>query len=274
MIPGGFCKERWVVVKAKHRQSSQRRDDINDECVLKRTEGGAMSIEWPEVGKLTVPFVTAILMLWVKAWVEKVISRSTKQDALAHLIKDQIDGVPKAIDALINIAKASHRGRLRLVSFDVSALISKYACDLSELDAKRAYLYSDLVSSVEIVNKGLARLYSFTLEKAKIEPNKPQQRLDRAIGGQAEITAKDTVTFAIAAIKVLKTIPEKRRNADHETLDSLDQKIRESERKLETWPLLTNAGQGFQQDNNSPHLAQLQARYIAIRNWLAAFVGG
>src|SRR5690349_16025370 len=113
-----------------------------------------MNIEGLDVVKLTVPFVAAILMVWIKAWIEASSQRGNKRHALSRLISDEINGLPSAVQALRGIAESATNAKLRLVSLDVSSLIPKLASDLTDLDARHAYRYADLVSSIEIVNKG------------------------------------------------------------------------------------------------------------------------
>lgn len=43
-----------------------------------------MTIAWLDVIKLTVPFVTAVLMVWIKAWIEIYLATSSKQHALSR----------------------------------------------------------------------------------------------------------------------------------------------------------------------------------------------
>jgi len=195
-----------------------------------------MLVSWSDVLKLTVPFATAVLLVWIRAWIHDLRARNAKQKALTRMIKDELETLPDAVDSLKRMAGSSREGKLRLVSFDIPGLISTYACDLSGLDTKRAYLCSDLVSSIEIVNKGLGRLSSFLIERAKVQGGNLSKRLDNVIIGQAEITASDVVSFGKSALKMMEEIPKKRRNADSQDMGNLQKKIESSKKKLARWP--------------------------------------
>ena len=106
-----------------------------------------MTIAWLDVIKLTVPFVTAVLMVWIKAWIEIYLATSSKQHALSRLVSDELNSLQPAVDSLRRIAESAVHKKLRLVSLNVSSLLSEFACDLSALDAKQAYRYADLASS-------------------------------------------------------------------------------------------------------------------------------
>lgn len=192
-----------------------------------------MSIEWKDVLKLSVPFVTAVLLVWIRTWVHDYQARKAKHKALTRLIKDVIQMLPDDVATLARVAESSRKGNIRLVSFDIPSLISKFACDLSELDTKRAYFYSDLVSSIEIVNKGLVRLRSLILERIKVDATNLIERLDLAISTQANIIAHDLVSFSNSALKVMEEIPKWRRNADSQSMKNLERKIESAKKELE-----------------------------------------
>lgn len=194
-----------------------------------------MTISWLDVLKLSVPFVTAVVMIWIKAAVEKYLARRGMLRALEPLLKDELQTLPDAVEALVRIGDAARRGTLRLVSFDVTSLIAKYASDLSALDSARAYIYSDLVSSVELVNKGLSRLSLLIVERAKAAEADASGRLDRAVNGQARITAMDFVAFGESTLKTLK---EMRPNLDGQTIDDLGRRVETAKSKANDWPTM------------------------------------
>jgi hypothetical protein len=193
-----------------------------------------MQIDWLDVLKLTVPFVTAILMVWIKTSIETHLSRGNKQHALSRLISDELGHLQEAVDALKRIAESAKNGKLRLVSIDVSGLMSKFASDLSDLDARQAYRYSDLVSSVELVNKGLERLSSLVLTRAAARDQEVVSQIDRAIVGQSKITA------------VATAIPQRHRYMDAQALTNLVTVIEHAEKTMQEWPSAPSAAGNIQ----------------------------
>ena len=105
-----------------------------------------------------------------------------------------------------------------LVSMHVPNLISKNIADLSEVDSKNAYYYSNLLSSIEVVKLGLDRLFVLILKRAKVKANK---ELDLAISAQAKITASDSVSYGNEALKVIKIIGKN----NNELIDKLEKEI-------------------------------------------------
>ena len=195
-----------------------------------------MSITWIDVLKLTVPFVTAILLVWIKAWIETSNARRAKQLAISRVLKEEIQGLPVAIDALVRKAEASRRGKVQFVAFAIPSIITKYADNLSEMNSSSAYFYSHLAASIEVANKGLDRLAYFTLERARTDVDGIATKLDRAIMGQAKITGSDFVSFGKSAISVLKELPPKRRNADSQSMVNIEKKLNSPSQKWKLGP--------------------------------------
>src|SRR5260370_12012191 len=69
-------------------------------------EGGKMQVTWLDVVKLTIPFVTAISMVWIKAWVEEHLARKGKQQALARGISDELHSFNAPFHPLKTIAQS------------------------------------------------------------------------------------------------------------------------------------------------------------------------
>lgn len=195
-----------------------------------------MKLEWIDILKLTVPFVTAILMVWIKSWIETWLTRKNKQHALSRLINDGLQDSLPTVEALSHIAESACKGNLRLVSIEISSLTSRFACDLADLDAKQAYCYADLASSQELVNKGLSRLSSFILSRVTATTMEVASQLDRAIHAQARITATDFITFCKSSLMVIKAIPEKYRYGDAQTLQNMEYLVTIAENHTKKWP--------------------------------------
>ena len=188
-------------------------------------------ITWLDVVKLTVPFLFSIILIWIKGWYDRWSDRNSKQRVLSRLLLDELQTLPRAIEELGEISDASGRGKLRLVSFDIPSLVSGYSRDLAALDAGNSYIYSNLSSFFEIANKGVERLSTLTLDRAKAGDKESIERLNDAIKGQCRITAKDFITYGKAARGTLDVIPEKNKSIDKQTLDDLDRRIRDGEAK-------------------------------------------
>ena len=199
-----------------------------------------MTIAWLDVIKLTVPFVTAVLVVWIKAWIEIYLATSSKQHALSRLISDELNSLQPAVDSLRRIAESAVHKKLRLVSLNVSSLLSEFACDLSALDAKQAYRYADLASSVDLVVLGLTRLSSLVVTRASAKEDDVKSQIDRAICGQSKIAASDIVALAKSELEVAKSIPKRRRYIDDQALSAFTAKVGDAEKSLENWPTLAD----------------------------------
>jgi len=195
-----------------------------------------MKIEWLDILKLTVPFLTAVLMVWIKSWIESNLSRRHKQHALSRLLSDELQNSQSTVQALSRIAESAAQGKLRLVSIDVSTLISKLSCDLADLDSTHAYSYADLASSMEIVNKGLTRLASLTLTRASASTKEIGDHLNRAIYAQAKITCADFLSLYKVFLEVLKRIPTKYRYGDDQSLRNLEEGVAKAKNASDDWP--------------------------------------
>lgn len=198
-----------------------------------------MSVDWTEALKFAVPLFTAILMVWVKGWIETRVSRGNKQHALSRLLHDELYTSIDTVQGLKRIATSASQGKLRLVSVDVSNLISKLSCDLADLDPKRAYCYAGLASSLELVNKGLQRLTALTLSRAGASTKEISSQLDKVIIGQSKIIAGDYITMSKAALAVMKVTPSKHRfNADPQAMKNMEDSIPAAEKERSEWPSL------------------------------------
>ena len=198
-----------------------------------------MTIEWLDVFKLSMPLLTAILMVWIKGWIETVLARNKKQHALSRLLHDELISLTPTVQALKRMAQSSSQGKLRLLSVDVSSLVSKFAAELADLDPKRSYRYAELASSLEIVNKGFQRLAAMTLSRASASSKDVGAQIDRALAGQAKITASDYITASKAALLVIKAIPTRNRyNNDAQALSTMDNAILDAEKERTDWPEL------------------------------------
>jgi hypothetical protein len=196
-----------------------------------------MNIDWLDILKIAAPLFTAIVMVWVKGWIESCVSRINKQHALSRLLHDEFQDLTATVQALKRIATSATQSKLRLVSVDVSSLISKFSCDLADLDPKRSYCYADLASKLELVNKGLQRLSNFTLNRAGASSKDVLLQLDSAIIGQAKITAGDYITMSKAALEVIKIIPERLRvNSDPQVMKNIEDSLLAAENEREEWP--------------------------------------
>lgn len=195
-----------------------------------------MQIEWIDVLKLTIPFVTTILMVWIKAWIENNLSRKNKQLVLSRLISDELSQLQHGVQVLKTTAEAAKAGKLNLASFDVSNLLSKFASDLSDLDAEQAYVYSDLISSIAIANGGTSRLSSLILSRANSKEPEISSRIERCIIGQTKITAIDFISFAESGMKVLNAIPRHIRYTDDQALNQLNSTVANAKSFIEQWP--------------------------------------
>jgi len=199
-----------------------------------------MDINWSDVAKLAVPFITAILMVWIKAWIENRQARRNKQHALSRLLSEENQTLLATVQVFKRIAESATKGKLRLVSVDVPSLISKFSCDLADLDSKHAYCYADLASTHELVNKGIARLSALVLSRASASSKEVIQQLDRAIIGQSKITAGDCIAMSKTSLKVIKLIPQEiRYSSDSQAMDALEQQIQLAEKDKEVWPSIS-----------------------------------
>lgn len=200
-----------------------------------------MDMNWIDVVKLATPLLTAILMVWIKAWIENRQARRNKQHALSRLLSEENSNLLVTVQAFKRIAESATNGKLRLVSVDISSLISKISSDLTDLDSKRAYCYADLASVHEIVNKGLARLSSLVLSRANASSKEIAQQLDKAIIGQTQITAGDCISLSKSALNVIRVIPDKvRYSADAQAIAALEQQIHLAEKEKESWPCVAS----------------------------------
>lgn len=197
-----------------------------------------MHIEWLDVLKLTVPLLIAVLMVWVKTKIENHMLRKSIQLTLSRLINDEVTQLPDAVDALKQIAEAAKNGRLRLVSMDVSPLLTKLSLDLTILDAANAYCYVALASSAEVVNKGIARLSSLVLSRATTTDDKVSDQLDRVLISQSQAVALDCVTLGEAYVKAVQEIPSKGRYQDAQGINTLTNLISSARMHTEPWPIL------------------------------------
>lgn len=195
-----------------------------------------MHVEWMDIVKLTVPFITAILMVWIKAWIESRLERKHKQHALSRVINEELHFSRETVLGLSHIAESATNGKLRLVSIDVSTLLEKFAYELADLDSKQAYLYADLASSVELVNKGLSRLYSLMLSRSTAIESDVAAQLDRVIYGQARITAADYISLCKVCLTVFEKIPMRHRYGDDQALKNMRDEVVSAENTLTTWP--------------------------------------
>jgi len=196
-----------------------------------------MSGDWIDVSKYAAPLLTAILMVWIKGWIETRVARGNKQHALSRLLHDEFYASTMTVQGLKRIALSASQGKLRLVSVDVSNLVSKLSCDLADLDPKRAYCYAELASSLELVNKGLERLTTLTLSRAGASTKDIGSQLDRAIIGQSKITAGDYITMSKAALAVIKVMPSRHRfNSDPQAMQTMESSIPAAEKELQQWP--------------------------------------
>lgn len=194
---------------------------------------------WVDVIKLSVPFVTAVLMVWIKAAIESSLAQHNKRHALSRVLSDELSEARKTAEVLSRIAGSAAAGKMRLVSLDLSSLIPKLACDLAEIDTKQAYRYAGLASSAELVNKGLARLAALSLSRVTAATEEIRNRIDRTIIGQAKITAADYVGFCGAQFEVLNAIPPRSRYPDEQVIRTLGKQIEDAKKVLEDWPQLT-----------------------------------
>ena len=194
---------------------------------------------WLDVLKLTVPFVTAIMMVWIKTTIESAMVKKNKQHALSRLISEEVGELPDVANALKRIAESASKSKLRLVTINNSSLIGKLCSDLSDLDAKHAYCYSDLASSIDITNEGLVRLSSFIEKRASSDSEKITSQLDRIIIGQSKILASDFLSLGQSSLKVMGVIPLKNRYGDHQVIEALTRAIENAKQALENWPHLS-----------------------------------
>lgn len=204
-----------------------------------------MPPNWQDVLKIAAPLFIAILMVWIKGWIETKQARDKKQQALTRLMHDGLINLVTVIQALKRMAKSASEGKLRLLSVDVSSLISKFASELADLDPKRSYYYAELASSLEIVNKGFQRLAALTLSRATASSKDISAQIDRALAGQAKITASDYIKACKAALAVVKAIPPGNRyNNDAQALTTLENAIISAEKEHSDWPAVAPQSDG------------------------------
>nr|VFK62650.1 MAG: hypothetical protein BECKUNK1418G_GA0071005_10266 [Candidatus Kentron sp. UNK]VFK70561.1 MAG: hypothetical protein BECKUNK1418H_GA0071006_10326 [Candidatus Kentron sp. UNK] len=163
-------------------------------------------------------FIITVLLVWIKVSIHALLTRRTKRKVAIHLLKDEVQTLYKAISTLRKIKDSANGNKVMLVSMHVPNLISKNIADLSEVDSKNAYYYSNLLSSIEVVKLGLDRLFVLILKRAKVKANK---ELDLAISAQAKITASDSVSYGNEALKVIKIIGKN----NNELIDKLEKEI-------------------------------------------------
>ncbi len=187
--------------------------------------------------KLLVPFVTAILLVWIKGWIEERLDRGRKQRALWRLLVVELTSTVDTEAAFRAIGASAQEGRTRLVTLATPDLLSKISGELAELDPSNAYLYSDLDVWVSIVSAGLARLASLQAMRITAAAD-VVGKVDRVIFGQARITASDAMSMASAAIAVLEIIPERHRlgfDPVH-TFPALRNAVLTAREALAAWP--------------------------------------
>ncbi len=194
---------------------------------------------WVDAIKLSVPFITAVLMIWIKAAIESSLARGNKHHALSRVLSDELSEAQKTVEVLSRIAGSAAAGKMRLVALDLSSLIPKLAIDLAEIDTKRAYRYAELASRAELVNKGVTRLSALIMSRVTAPAEEIRNRIDRTIFGQARITAADYVNFCGAEFEVLNVIPPRSRYPDEQVMRTLGKQIEEAKKVLQNWPDMT-----------------------------------
>jgi len=199
--------------------------------------------------KLAAPLFTAILMVWIKGWIESFVSKCNNQRALSRLLHDEIINSNDPIEKLKKIATSASKGNLRLVALDDSTLIIKFALELARLDHKRSYRYSTFASSVEIVNKGIQRLTNLMFSRIGTASIDVKNQIDKVIIAQTFATSRDYVKMCEAALAVIKAIPYRRCfSRDPQTLLNLENAIKSSEKICNEWPQIV-AQQDAQPDS-------------------------
>ncbi len=194
-----------------------------------------MPITNTDVLKLTVPFISAVFLIWVRNWVQNRISRNVKQEVMSRLLQNEIHDLREVIETLERVKQSFLNGHIRLVTVEVPRLLSKYACDLAELDPSRAFQYSDFSASCEIARKGLEKLSTFILERSKTTEEQSIAVLVEVIGGQAQITAKDLLECGELSLRLIKNLPKKQRAADDQTISNLEKDLKDSENIYKNW---------------------------------------
>ena len=133
-----------------------------------------------ESTKYIIPFISGILLIWIKDSIENNIKKNRlikiSIKLLIDLLKD-IDAVEETINNIINAAKNNNYHIATILSPD---LLYKYISQLSEYDHKNSLIYSELISQIEIIRKEIekydelisARMKSLDeLEKNKLNKN-------------------------------------------------------------------------------------------------------
>lgn len=152
--------------------------------------------------------------------------------------------MPNAVNALKRMAQSAVDKKVRLVTLNISSLLSEFACGLSDLDAKRVYRYSDFAASVDIVTKGLTRLSSLIESRASANDDTVKAQLDRVICGQSKITATDFISLGKSSLEVIQSIPARRRCVDVQGLNRLKRIVENAEKSLKDWPDYSKAQPG------------------------------
>lgn len=195
-----------------------------------------LAIDASDVVKLTVPFVTAILMVWIKSWIEGARSRASKRRALARLLHDQLSSMVATLDVFERIADTAKQGKMRLITLETSEFVPKLCADLADLDPGNAYRYARLAASQRIVEKGLARLSASQAARASASTDEVGERLDRIVFGQARITGRDTVQMGVDALAVLDAIPVRERDGiDDAQVASLEAEREKAQQQIAGW---------------------------------------
>lgn len=195
-----------------------------------------MEITWLDVLKLTVPFLTAVVVVWTRSTTEKTLLVRRKRQALSRLLGDETSELPGVISVLRRVADSSANSRVRLVAINLSSIAAKLATDLCDLDAKRAYSYSELVSSCEIIKSGLHRFYTFIEQRSSCRDKELALQLDQFISGQAKILASDFLSLGRASVKTLQLIPKRDRYQDSQGIASMEKAIAVASDNLREWP--------------------------------------
>ena len=54
---------------------------------------GNQLLTWFDVLKLTIPVISAVAVVWLRAWYAQYLERKNKQKALFRILKDEIESL-------------------------------------------------------------------------------------------------------------------------------------------------------------------------------------
>lgn len=176
-------------------------------------------LSYADILKLTIPFVFALIMVWVKHYYENYKERKNKNSHLWKGIKEEFDNCTKGMYALDRTLSKLNNDIIVFFGLDIPESLTNYAKRLAELECKKSYLYSDYASKVEIVRKGHNSLQSLLRQAAfyDLSDEKIACRIKKAIGSQIKAIKGDLILLAEAELLLMRHIRAKyEKNAEQD----------------------------------------------------------